>query len=71
MSYLLPQLATSKNGKKQSGHGNYVLSTLSGNYIITVPLKGNIALARIFSRVNWSTRGEQKVEQMASQANNL
>ena len=32
-------------------------------------LKGNVTLARIFSRVNWSTRGEQRVEEMVSQAN--
>ena len=34
-----------------------------------VPLKGNVAVACIFSRVNWSTRGEERVEEMASQAN--
>ena len=34
-----------------------------------VPLRGNVALARIFSRVNWSTQGEQRVEEMMSKAN--
>ena len=39
------------------------------SYIATVPLKGNVALAHIFSRVNWSTQGEQRVDEMESQAN--
>ena len=34
-------------------------------YIIIVPLKGNITLT-FFSQVNWSTRGEQRVEEMAN-----
>ena len=34
-----------------------------------VPLKSNVTLTRIFSQVNWSTQGEQRVEEMASQAN--
>ena len=34
-----------------------------------VPLKGNVNRSHFLSRVNWSTRGEQRVEEMASQAN--
>ena len=48
-----------------------LLLMLSDNKLIIrmVPLKGNVALAHIFSQVNWSTRGEQRVEEMTSQAN--